>query len=232
MLMKRSVECGADQRLQPAPSQRAQLVLAHVRPLLEIPARRHPTVPQRTQADDGGRNWGCEAAAFSCDAGISEGAAATPDAGILDSAAGDGSAINGRACSMAYECIDPRANVTSACCFDRKCVAVSLSDCGDAGEQPIWALNYDTSCVADSDCVAVAEGNGACPGAFSCVNAAIGKGSHATYQSDVAMTRGGSCYVPTACPFEPPPCCRGGKCHGDLSCRSMGVDAGSEDARD
>ena len=143
------------------------------------------------------------------------------EAGLFDSEADtsshDGGMMQGTTCSMPYDCVG--AKVSSACCFDNTCVPVSLPDCSDAGAQPILAMSYDQSCAMDSDCIAIAEGNGACAGAFSCAhtNAAINKGDYARYKSDIAKTRAASCFVLTSCLLFLP-CCRAGTCHADLAC--------------
>jgi hypothetical protein len=157
------------------------------------------------------------------------------EAGLFDSEADtsshDGGMMQGTTCSMPYDCVG--AKVSSACCFDNTCVPVSVFDCGDAGAQQILAMSYDQSCAIDSDCVAIAEGNGACPRAL-CTNAAINKGDYARYKSDTAKTRGASCFVLSGCVAEPFPCCRAGTCHADFGSCGFGsvpdaaADAGSD----
>ena len=170
------------------------------------------------------------------DAAETEGSIA--EASVLDSAADTSSdetgTTQGKTCSISFDCVRDPANNPSACCFDNTCVPVSIFDCGDAGAEPIMAMSYDQSCVMDSDCIAIAEGNAACAGAFSCTNAAINKGDSARYKSDTAKTRGASCYVLSSCGFEPFPCCRAGTCHTDFGSCGFGsapdaaADAGSD----
>jgi hypothetical protein len=127
---------------------------------------------------------------------------------------------------MPFDCVG--ASLTSACCLDHTCVPVSPDDCGDGGAQPILATNYDQSCKTDSDCVAISEGNFACPGASACLNAAIRKSAYAQYQADVAKTRAASCVVLVGCPAEPIPCCRAGTCLEDFTCLSPPADGGAD----
>jgi hypothetical protein len=127
---------------------------------------------------------------------------------------------------MPSDCI--ASMLTSSCCLDHTCVPVSPDDCGDAGAQLIEAADYDQSCKTDSDCIAISEGNFACPGTPSCQNAAINKSAYAQYQADVAKTHAASCVVLVACPFEPIPCCRGGTCHEDFACFGLPTDGGTD----
>ena len=101
----------------------------------------------------------------------------------------------------------------------------------------ILASAYDQSCRADTDCVAVAEGDPCVACAFSCAsNAAINEGAVAEYQSDIADTAAlaaavdGGCFT-TACggtvslSSDWGPFCCSGTCHVGSACSSPG-DAG------
>ncbi len=100
--------------------------------------------------------------------------------------------------------------------------ASSASPCTDANVQLIQASNYDQSCQADSDCIAVGEGNACYPCAIDCTSAAINKSAEAHYKEDVAKTPAGVAQTGTicGCPAEFYPCCRGGTCHADLQCQN------------
>jgi hypothetical protein len=109
-----------------------------------------------------------------------------------------------------------------------------LAECTDANTQTIQASNYDQSCSADSDCVAVGEGNACFECALVCANAAINVAAHAQYLADVAKTFagskiGGGCAV--NCPANFGGCCRAGTCHADFQCATP-ADAGTDAAAD
>jgi hypothetical protein len=86
---------------------------------------------------------------------------------------------------------------------------------------------YDRSCANDSDCVAVFEQQGCCPGA------ALSRTANAQYSADVAKASAGcpetGCAV--SCGIQAGPCCRNGVCElGPSVCPLPGpaVDAGAE----
>jgi len=56
----------------------------------------------------------------------------------------------------------------------------------DANNETISASNYNQTCSADSDCVAIAVGD---PCRLCCANAAINKADQAKYNADVAEDR-------------------------------------------
>jgi len=90
----------------------------------------------------------------------------------------------------------------AVCCVQERCLAGASAmnvSCPDPEVQLIKASNYDQSCVADSDCVAVAVGNFCIPGAGNCANAAINKSAQTRYQSDVANTNAAFCSAPGNC---------------------------------
>jgi hypothetical protein len=119
---------------------------------------------------------------------------------------------------------------TAWCCLNNVCAyspGTPLIACNDADVQPIQASSYDQACTADSDCVAVAEGNFCYPGANNCPSAAINVGAKAQYDTDVAMTNAAICGGTTNCPNFTSPCCRGGSCSLGAACLS-GADSGAE----
>jgi hypothetical protein len=129
------------------------------------------------------------------------------------------------ACSSGYDCSSlffsqPSSQSSVPCCTDGVCRLEPYDDCSDANAQLIQASNYDQSCAADTDCVAVAEGNFCYPGAGNCPNAAISKSANAQYQADTAKTRAASCPAPGGCVDESGPCCVGGKCQVGGQCAS------------
>jgi len=111
----------------------------------------------------------------------------------------------------------------AVCCVQERCLAGASAmnvSCPDPEVQLIKASNYDQSCVADSDCVAVAAGNFCIPGAGNCANAAINKSAQTRYQSDVANTNAAFCSAPGncatfACGTSPGPWCLNGTCEID-----------------
>jgi hypothetical protein len=108
--------------------------------------------------------------------------------------------------------------------------------CCDAGHS-ILASAYDQSCRADTDCVAISEGDPCVACAFSCAsNAAINEEAVAQYESDIAGTSAlaaavdGGCFT-AACrgtlslPSDWGPFCCSGMCHVGSACSGPG-DAG------
>jgi hypothetical protein len=78
----------------------------------------------------------------------------------------------------------------------------SASGCVDV---PI--ADFDTSCVRDSDCVAVTTGD-VCPGACLCGGATINVADQSRYEQMVQGVATGECN----CPLEPVPQCVAGTC--------------------
>jgi hypothetical protein len=110
----------------------------------------------------------------------------------------------------------------------------------DAGRL-ILASEYDQSCRADTDCVAIEEGNPCVACAFSCTrNAAINYGAVAQYQSAIAGTpaiaaaEDGGCFT-VACggtvslQSDWGPFCCSGTCQVGSPCPSAG-EGGDADA--
>ncbi len=126
------------------------------------------------------------------------------------------------ACATSQDCSGLFFSSSSpACCTDHVCAVDMPDDCTDANVQLIEASNYDQTCTADSDCVAVGEGNFCYAGSLNCQNsAAINKRSYAQYQADVAKTRGAGCYAPGSCGEVFGPCCQSGACQMGSQCPS------------
>jgi hypothetical protein len=88
----------------------------------------------------------------------------------------------------------------------------------------VQAASFDQSCVSDSDCVAVGQGNGCAQCAFVCPSAAINKGASAAYHAaalDAAGTLTGMCN----CPDYGSPCCHQGQCTLNCDDEITDVDA-------
>jgi hypothetical protein len=129
-------------------------------------------------------------------------------AGAADGAAADGAALDAAAAASEAQSDAPPA--------------ASATTCTDANVQLIQASNYDQSCKADSDCIAVGEGNACDSCAIDCTNAAINKSAETQYKEDVAKMPAGVAQTGPvcSCPVEFDPCCRGGTCHADLQCQA------------
>jgi len=124
------------------------------------------------------------------------------------------------------------------CVDDAGCAFSIHESCGAAGGaccvpceadpdvKAISASNYDRSCTADSDCVAVGVGDPCRPCDILCPgNAAINKSSLARYSADVASSPAGMDGAACSCqPITLSVCCNAGTC--DPSCAG---DAGSGD---
>lgn len=109
------------------------------------------------------------------------------------------------------------------CCVNKTCVfgqAAASTSCDDPDADTIQASNYDLSCAADSDCIAVAVGDFCQPNA-GCPNATISKAAQVQYQADVAKTYAGrSCIAESSCGSSGTPCCRQGTCQINGGCWS------------
>jgi hypothetical protein len=156
-----------------------------------------------------------------------------------DEAGDDGSVVT--ACATAQDCSGLFFSSSSpACCTDHACTVDTPDDCTDANMQLIEASNYDQTCTADSDCVAVGEGNFCYAGSLNCQNsAAINKSAYAQYEADIAKTRGASCFAPDNCTLQFGPCCQSGTCQMGSQCPSpvmyegdAAVDTGADAASD
>jgi hypothetical protein len=139
------------------------------------------------------------------------------------------------ACTSVNDC--RLAPYPMVCCLDKVCAfsdgETSLVDCTDANAQLIEASSYDQSCTADTDCVAVSEGNACHPGFLNCPNAAISVSAHARYNADVAMTNAAICIWEGDCALSGGPCCRGSRCQMGASCLSGSqADAAAEASTD
>jgi hypothetical protein len=142
------------------------------------------------------------------------------EAGASDTGTGDGTGGDARiptTCASPGDCV---YGVLPVCCVANACILHPPNDCTDANVQLIQASNYDQSCKTDSDCVAVAEGNGCYPGAFNCPYTAISMGAYAQYKSDIAKTQAALCYVASGCALLFGPCCIGGTCRYGSPCAS------------
>jgi hypothetical protein len=155
------------------------------------------------------------------------------DAGRTECAVAGGQCIAGSATCWGVEGF---ANCGSGevCC---KVVFDAGGSCTDANAQVVMASSYDQSCMVDSDCVGVSEGNSCQPCDFSCSNATIKASALAKYTSDtsdlpaVMAVAQGAC--PSSCGGPVGVCCLSGKCHRGSPCPFevlMGVDAGDADA--
>lgn len=80
---------------------------------------------------------------------------------------------------------------------------------GGCGDDTLSLRDYNTSCVATSDCVAVYIGD-VCDCADRCPNAAIHQASYSQYKEDDEATRCGltetKCRLPERCPAVAPLC--------------------------
>lgn len=144
-------------------------------------------------------------------------------------AAAEGNAPDSAACATADDCFDLTqtsrisANQPAAyCCVHGTCLYGQAATDGvsrtNANVQLIVASNYAQSCQADSDCVAVAEGNFCFPGAGNCANAAIYKSASSQYQTDIAKTNAAICRIGSSCRGGFGPCCRSGLCQWGSQC--------------
>jgi hypothetical protein len=155
---------------------------------------------------------------------------------VVADARGDGPV----ACASRFDCTSLSPDFAPSsdqdlvpCCVDSVCRLEAYDDgCTDAGAQIILASNYDQSCMTDSDCVWVAEGNFCYPGVTNCGTATISKTANAQYQADVAKTRSASCYAPGSCGANFGPCCVNGMCQVGSACgtsvTSAAADASAE----
>lgn len=164
------------------------------------------------------------------------GAPGLADAGeagtMVADAAGKNASVT--ACGSPQECINFGVGPAVSCCIDKACIygqsAVDAVPCTDADVQLIQASSYDQSCKADTDCIAVGEGDFCFAGAGNCPNAAINKSAYARYQADVAKTNAAVCQALSGCGLEFGPCCLSGTCHMGGSCPNnliMPADAGA-----
>jgi hypothetical protein len=179
----------------------------------------------------------------------------------IDATTGDamllgGGVLYGSAVGMSFgtcKTVDDCAMIASAagagegafCCVDEQCLlgaSASAVACADPAAQQISAANYDQACDADTDCVAIAEGDFCTFGVANCPNAAINKASLSKYQSDVANTNAafcrapGSCGVGVVCGDSLGPWCLNGMCETTIcppdagAAIATGIDAGGGDA--
>lgn len=89
-------------------------------------------------------------------------------------------------------------------------VLVLIAGCSEA-KHSISASDYDRSCSADADCVAIYEGSIGCCGVVACPNAAINAADSERYMSDVASrtetcSPAPPCVAPIDCPTIHPVC--------------------------
>ena len=123
----------------------------------------------------------------------------------------------------ALPCVAPMSGKPA--CHSGKCAldaSVTPPDaraiCSDAGAFEIRASDYDQKCAADSDCVAIAQGDACLPCVRACTNAAINKSASPQYQADIARVPAGDDGVVCNCPPESTMCCVAGQCHADSQC--------------
>ncbi len=135
----------------------------------------------------------------------------TPGGGIPETY--QGSAEAGSVCNTAADCA-PTVGTEVSCCIDNVCGGDVPLTCADGGQKPIVAYNYDQTCDADTDCVAIAQGN-ACSALGPPGTAAINRGALARYNADTAGT---PCFDPN--PWgDTPACCTSGICAVTGSCQ-------------
>ena len=105
-------------------------------------------------------------------------------------------------CTTVQDCQDLVTATEAVCCVEEQCLVGTAAmgvSCLDPQVQMIQASSYDQSCDADTDCIAIAEGDFCVPGAANCPSAAISKSAQAQYQSDVANTNAAFCSAPSSC---------------------------------
>jgi hypothetical protein len=113
------------------------------------------------------------------------------------------------------------------------------ADAGDGGSMDgatgceastpfIQASNYDQSCDADTDCVAISQGASCDWCALSCTSAAINRKSLPQYTSDTAnLLQVAYQRCPSSCGGPTSTCCVGGTCQWshDTTCPYPGTSA-------
>lgn len=157
------------------------------------------------------------------EAGVASGSTSS---GLSDSGSGPANTTSaGGRTGLAPSCTSPSdcwaaphpASATS-CCVNDLCSYTLPSECTGPNARVIQASNYDRSCVSDSDCVLILEGN-ACY-ATGCVSGAINRAAQAQYEADII----GIC-APLA--INCPPvfaCCRDSICQTGGTCAPPGGD--------
>jgi len=122
-------------------------------------------------------------------------------------------------CTSPSDCwAAPHPASATSCCVNDLCSYTLPSECTGPNARVIQASNYDRSCVSDSDCVLILEGN-ACY-ATGCVSGAINRAAQAQYEADII----GIC-APLA--INCPPvfaCCRDSICQTGGTCAPPGGD--------
>jgi hypothetical protein len=109
------------------------------------------------------------------------------------------------------------------------CNSHDVAACTDANVELIQASNYDQTCSADTDCVAIAVGDACYPCIVICgTGGAINRSALSSYQSDISKTIGAgeTSSVQCGCPAGGIPCCRGGTCQA--FCQNPIADAAAE----
>jgi hypothetical protein len=182
----------------------------------------------------------CSSNSLSATGGLCEGGpcvdGSVEAATVVADARGDGPV----ACASRFDCssLSPLFSPSSdqdlvPCCVDSVCKLETYDgDCTDASAQIILASDYDQSCMTDSDCIWVAEGNFCYPGVTNCGTATISKSANAQYQADVAKTRAASCYAPGSCGGNFGPCCVNGMCQVGIHCSNLASDASAQTSSD
>jgi hypothetical protein len=165
---------------------------------------------------------------YCCLVPIDQAAGGAPGAASCAAAGGHCVAAGAGPCTLVggpHDC-SPDAPGGSFCCgpvFD-----------GGSCKGTVRASDYDQSCSADTDCVAISANDSCRLCGLGCTNDAIRVSALARYQSDIAQTTavlsGRRLACAGDCVVNPPPCCIGGKCQVGLQClRAASMpDAGSD----
>ena len=150
----------------------------------------------------------------------------SPDAASPWDAGGDDAAVFG--CASPDDCwthlTAAEGGVVPAvvCCVGHFCIlgqAAAMVTCTNPDAQIIKASNYDQSCAADSDCVAVAVGNFCNADTERCPSAAINAAALSQYQADFDKTQAAMCLAESSCGgSSSSPCCRQGACQFGVDC--------------
>jgi hypothetical protein len=78
--------------------------------------------------------------------------------------------------------------------------------------------DYDQSCTADSDCIAVPQGNVCLACIRKCHAGVVNSDSAAQYRADIAKVAPTESAAECFCPLEFEPCCVNGQCRNDREC--------------
>jgi len=102
------------------------------------------------------------------------------------------------------------------CCLDD----VADIMCADGHEAVVSTADYDTSCTASSDCIAVPEGNLCLDCLRVCATGFINRSSFSDYEAAILQAVGttDASHANCNCPALSIPCCLDGKCQNTLQC--------------